>query len=63
VSDRYGTDVLAGDWRTPPRGRAREVAAETGLVVEDVGTVAKTLPDFTRLWQQMPVAGQAAASA
>jgi 3-phosphoshikimate 1-carboxyvinyltransferase len=34
-----------------------------GLVVEDVGTVAKTLPDFTRLWQQMLVAGQAAASA
>ena len=34
-----------------------------GLVVEDVGTVAKTLPDFTRLWQRMVVAGQAAASA
>ena len=34
-----------------------------GLVVEDVGTVAKTLPDFTRLWQRMLVAGQAAASA
>jgi hypothetical protein len=38
VTDRYGADVLAGDWRTPPRGRAREVAAELGLVVEDVDT-------------------------
>jgi hypothetical protein len=38
VTDRYGTDVLSGDWRTPPRGRAREVAAEQGLVVEDVDT-------------------------
>ena len=37
-SDRYGTDVLAGDWRAPARGRSRPVAAETGLVVEDVDT-------------------------
>jgi hypothetical protein len=36
--DRYGEDVLAGDWRTPPRGRSTEVAAERGLVVEDVET-------------------------
>ncbi len=36
VADRYGTDVLAGDWRKPPRGRSREVAAEPGLVVEEV---------------------------
>ena len=27
--------------------------AVPGLVVEDVGTVAKTLPEFTRLWSQM----------
>ena len=37
-NDRYGTDVLSGDWRTPPRGRTTEVAAEPGLVVEDVET-------------------------
>lgn len=30
--------MLASDWRTPPRGRSREVEAETGLVVEDVET-------------------------
>ena len=35
---RYGADVLAGDWRTPPRGRSAEVVAERGLVVEDVET-------------------------
>ncbi|MFZ1287191.1 MAG: DUF3097 domain-containing protein [Candidatus Phosphoribacter sp.] len=37
--DRYGGDVLAGNWRMP-RGRAAaaDVPAETGLVVEDVDT-------------------------
>jgi 3-phosphoshikimate 1-carboxyvinyltransferase len=24
-----------------------------GLVVEDVGTVAKTMPEFTHLWDRM----------
>ena len=38
VTDRYGADVLAGDWRTPPRGRSQQVPAETGLVVEEVQT-------------------------
>ncbi|AXH94970.1 DUF3097 domain-containing protein [Ornithinimicrobium avium] len=38
MSDRYGTDVLKTDWRVPPRGRAQEVEAEHGLVVEDVDT-------------------------
>jgi hypothetical protein len=38
VSHRYGSDVLSGDWKVPPRGRSREVEAETGLVVEDVET-------------------------
>src|SRR5665647_3302675 len=38
VNDRYGSDVLSGDWRVPKGGRAREVEAETGLVVEDVET-------------------------
>jgi Protein of unknown function (DUF3097) len=38
VVDRYGSDVLSGDWRVPPRGRSREVEAELGLVVEDVET-------------------------
>jgi hypothetical protein len=36
--DRYGRDVLAGDWRVPPRGRSRDLPAELGLVVEDVET-------------------------
>jgi hypothetical protein len=36
--DRYGDDVLAGDWNRPSRGRSTEVSAETGLVVEDVET-------------------------
>jgi hypothetical protein len=36
--DRYGTDVLSGDWKRPPRGRSREVEAVADLVVEDVET-------------------------
>jgi hypothetical protein len=36
--DRYGDDVLRGDWKVPPRGRSTQVSAETGLVVEDVDT-------------------------
>jgi hypothetical protein len=36
--DRYGTDVLSTDWRAPRRGRAVEVDAERGLVVEQVET-------------------------
>ncbi|HET7388556.1 MAG TPA: DUF3097 domain-containing protein [Nocardioidaceae bacterium] len=36
--DRYGSDVLASDWRAPARGRAVEVAAERGMVVEEVTT-------------------------
>ena len=38
VTDRYGRDVLAGDWRAPAGGRSRPVPAETGLVVEDATT-------------------------
>lgn len=38
MSDRYGTDVLAGDWDVPPRGRAVSVVADLGVVVEDVDT-------------------------
>src|SRR6476659_2391740 len=38
VTDRYGADVLSGDWRAPRGGRARDVEAENGLVVEDVET-------------------------
>ncbi len=37
-NDRYGTDVLAGDWRAPKGGRATEHPAELGLVVEEVTT-------------------------
>ncbi|GMA39310.1 DUF3097 family protein [Mobilicoccus caccae] len=38
MNDRYGRDVLAGDWKAPRGGRATPVEAETGLVVEDVET-------------------------
>ncbi|HEX8970266.1 DUF3097 family protein, partial [Oryzihumus sp.] len=38
MTDRYGADVLSGDWRAPRGGRSREVEAEAGLVVEDVET-------------------------
>ncbi len=38
MADRYGTDVLSGDWREPPRGRSSDVAAERGLVVEEAVT-------------------------
>jgi hypothetical protein len=37
-NDRYGHDVLAGDWKAPPRGRSTEVPAELGMVVEEVST-------------------------
>jgi hypothetical protein len=36
--DRYGTDVLATDWRAPRRGRAVETPAAKGVVVEEVTT-------------------------
>lgn len=36
--DRYGADVLATDWRAPKRGRAVEIDADLGLVVEEVST-------------------------
>lgn len=35
MNDRYGMDVLSGDWKAPKRGRSREVPAERDLVVED----------------------------
>jgi hypothetical protein len=38
ATDRYGSDVLSGDWRAPRRGRATEVAAEIDMVVEEVTT-------------------------
>ena len=38
VTDRYGSDVLSGDWRAPKRGRAVETSADPGLVVEEVTT-------------------------
>ncbi len=37
-SDRYGRDVLSGDWHAPKRGRSRERVADTDLVVEEVTT-------------------------
>lgn len=36
--DRYGSDVLATDWRVPKRGRSVEIHADLGLVVEEVTT-------------------------
>jgi hypothetical protein len=38
VTDRYGSDVLAGDWKKPKNGRAVEAPAEIGAVVEEVMT-------------------------
>jgi hypothetical protein len=35
MNDRYGSDVLGGDWRRPQRGQIPDVPAEAGLVVED----------------------------
>jgi len=35
VADRYGNDVLAGDWRKPKNGRTVEVELEKGMVVEE----------------------------
>jgi hypothetical protein len=35
MPDRYGPDVLASDWREPPRGRSENAVAERGLVVEE----------------------------
>jgi len=36
--DRYGTDVLSGDWRRGSRPRSTPTVAETGLVVEEVSS-------------------------
>src|SRR3954451_17307496 len=36
--DRYGSDVLATDWRGPQNGRATEIDADLGLVVEEATT-------------------------
>ena len=36
--DRYSDDVLSTDWRAPRRGRAVEISADKGLVVEEVST-------------------------
>ena len=38
MADRYGTDVLSGDWRAPKNGRAQQAPAEIGAVVEEVMT-------------------------
>jgi hypothetical protein len=38
MPDRYGSDVLNTDWRAPRRGRAVEIDADKGLVVEEVTT-------------------------
>jgi hypothetical protein len=36
--DRYGSDVLSGDWNKPKRGRSEEVVVERGMVIEDATT-------------------------
>lgn len=38
MADRYGSDVLSGDWRKPPRGRTTDLPVELGQVVEDATT-------------------------
>ncbi len=35
MHDRYGSDVLASDWKAPKRGRSVEISADKGLVVEE----------------------------
>ncbi len=37
-ADRYGPDVLSGDWKAPRGGRSTPVPAERDLVVEEVET-------------------------
>ena len=37
-TQRYGSDVLASDWRAPKNGRAVPAVAESGAVVEEVMT-------------------------
>ena len=39
VADRYGNDVLAGDWRRPKNGRTVEVDIEAGEVGLPAGRV------------------------
>ncbi|WP_183101459.1 DUF3097 domain-containing protein [Nocardioides pelophilus] len=38
MTDRYGSDVLAGDWKKPKNGRAVDAPADLGAVVEEVTT-------------------------
>ncbi|CAN5410299.1 DUF3097 domain-containing protein [soil metagenome] len=38
MADRYGNDVLAGDWKEPPRGRSTTHHGEIGEVVEEAVT-------------------------
>ncbi len=38
MADRYGNDVLSGDWKKPKFGRSTEMAAELGQVVEEAST-------------------------
>ena len=53
--DRYGTDVLSGDWRVPKNGRATEVPTEIGMVVEGL-TTAPVLRDLgRRLKIELPI--------
>jgi hypothetical protein len=35
VSDRYGSDVLAADWKRPKNGRTVDLEISYGLVVEE----------------------------
>ncbi|RYJ07072.1 MAG: DUF3097 family protein, partial [Actinomycetales bacterium] len=51
MADRYGSDVLSGDWRKPPRGRSVDVPVEPGMVLEDatsgyVGAVVRIDADL-----------------
>lgn len=38
MADRYSSDVLAGDWNVPRRGRTVDIPIEVGLVLEDATT-------------------------
>ena len=45
------------DHRMADRGRCRRVCAVPGVVVEDIATTRKTLPDFPGLWDAMLAQG------
>ena len=52
--DRYGSDVLSGDWKKPPRGRSEEVVVERGMIVVASSTI---MPRSTTISSERPLGG------